>query len=393
MKARSWRAMIYVQHLLGIGHLVRSFRIARAMAQHGFETVLVSGGVPVTGLEAGDARLVQLSPIKAGEDGFSSLVHSDGRPFDDRDRATRRAALLALFDDFRPDALIIEAFPFGRRQMRFELLPLLEQAKERGTLVASSIRDILQEQAKPERIDETLALIDRYFDLVLVHGAADGVLLQETFPAAPQFSSKIAYTGLVGAGSAAPSPDIHEVIVSVGGGAVGGALIEAALEARKILRQRGGIPLDWRWLILTGPNIPESRAQSLQQDETGLTIMRFVSDLPQRFKAARVSISQAGYNTVADVLATSCAAVLVPFAAGGETEQTRRASALADRGRCVTLTEADLNAKRLADAVEEALALPRPSGIALDGANRTAQIIDEQLSASHLPAMEKIRPV
>ena len=42
------RVMIYVQHLLGVGHLHRVSAIARSMARGGFETTLVSGGMPDT---------------------------------------------------------------------------------------------------------------------------------------------------------------------------------------------------------------------------------------------------------------------------------------------------------------------------------------------------------
>jgi predicted glycosyltransferase len=68
--------------------------------------------------------------------------------------------------------------------------------------------------------------------------------------------------------------------------------------------------------------------------------------------------------------------VLVPFAAAGETEQTRRASLLAERGLAVAVPEAGLDADIMAAAIERALALaPAASGIDLGGAPRTAQIL------------------
>ena len=126
------RVMFYVQHLLGIGHVVRATRIARALAAGPFEVDLVMGGAPVAGLDAGRARLVQLPPVRAGAQGFSELVDAEGAPLTDAAKDARRDALLAHFDAFAPDILLIEAFPFGRRQMRFELLPLLERADGRA---------------------------------------------------------------------------------------------------------------------------------------------------------------------------------------------------------------------------------------------------------------------
>ena len=49
-------------------------------------------------------------------------------------------------------------------------------------------------------------------------------------------------------------------------------------------------------------------------------------------RRCRVSVSQAGYNTVLDILAARAAAVVVPFASGRETEQSLRAERLAARG-------------------------------------------------------------
>ena len=39
------RAFLYVQHLLGVGHLKRMALIARALREQGDEVMLVSGGV------------------------------------------------------------------------------------------------------------------------------------------------------------------------------------------------------------------------------------------------------------------------------------------------------------------------------------------------------------
>ena len=131
--------MIYVQHLLGIGHLIRITRIADELSRNSFDVTLVSGGVPVAGLHHTGVRVVQLDPVKIGEDGFSTLVRADGKAFGSEDRSRRCAHLLETFDTVAPDVLITEAFPFGRRQMRFELLPLLDRAR-RGAMRPSSWR-------------------------------------------------------------------------------------------------------------------------------------------------------------------------------------------------------------------------------------------------------------
>ena len=245
------RVLFYVQHLLGIGHLVRAGRVAAALSER-FEVLLVVGGDLPAGLLPDNVSLFALPPVKAGPSGFSALIHPDGRPFTAEDKAERRDLLLGCFDEFFPEVVLIEAFPFGRRAMRFELLPLLERAAAAAQrpLVACSVRDILQD-ARPERRAETVALIRRHFDLVLVHGDPRLVHLSDSFPEASQFAEMIGYTGMVGPrhdgllhGVDHEGDERFDVVVSVGGGAVGARLVAAALAARPLSRLA-----DSRWPV------------------------------------------------------------------------------------------------------------------------------------------------
>ncbi len=369
------RLFFYVQHLLGIGHLVRAGRVAAALAE-GFDVTLAVGGEMAAGLVPTGVDILQLPPVKVGEAGFSSLVHPDGRPFDEADRAARRDLLLAAFARLRPEVLLTEAFPFGRRQMCFELLPLLEAAvaARPRPLIAASVRDILQD-TRPERQAETIALVRQFFDLVLVHGDPELFPLATSFPAAAAIVDKLRYTGMVGpeALGCVPPEEVFDVIVSAGGGAVGAGLFQVAVAARPLTRLR-----EARWLVLTGPNLA---TQDRPQAAEGVEVRAFAPDLPARLARARVSVSQAGYNTVADLAAACCRAVLVPFARGGETEQTRRAVLLDERGWGVALPEADLTPARLAAAIDRALDLPSPGpALALAGAAGSRAILKREIA-------------
>lgn len=373
------KILFYVQHLLGIGHLVRCQRVASALAEAGFHVTVASGGVPVAGLAMPGVDLLQLPPVRAST-GFSGLEHPDGRPFDAADKAARRDLLLARFATLRPDILVTEAFPFGRRAMRFELLPLLEAAAAAPwkPLVAASLRDILQENRKPGRDEETAALVETFYHLLLVHGDPALARLDETFALAGRFGSRIAYTGLVAPGPVAAATPAHAVVVSAGGGAVGGALLRASLAARPL-----GPLADKPWLAVCGPHLPAAERQALAASAgPGVTLAAFLPDLPAHLAGATLSVSQAGYNTVADLLVAGCRSVLVPFAAGGETEQGARAARLAARGLCTVLPEEAISPQAVAGAMAAALALPsRPHGLRLDGAQASAAILAERLSA------------
>jgi predicted glycosyltransferase len=375
----------YVQNLLGIGHLRRAAVLAKAMEAAGLEVSFVSGGMPVAGLELGAARLLQLPPVRSADARFSALLDEAGRPIDEEWRKRRREALLEAFATARPDLLLIELYPFGRRAFRFELLPLLEAASGRvePPAVFCSVRDILVEKGKPGRAEEAAELVERYFDAVLVHGDPAVAPFSASFPQADRIAAKLRYTGYVvePRRAAAPSGRLPEgeVLVSAGGGAVGRPLIEAALAARPLSAAR-----DLPWRIVLGPQYPEPEAgRLLAAAGPGLAVERFRPDLAALFGTCALSISQAGYNTVLELLGAGARAVVVPFSAGAESEQGARARLFGARGLLTLVEEAALGPEALAAAIDRALLRPRPApggGLGLDGAAQTAALVMEAVA-------------
>lgn len=372
------RVFFYVQHLLGIGHLARASRIASALAANDFDVTVVTGGSPVPGFPGPDVKSVVLPALLAGNAGFSGLADQSGNPVGDDFLGARRDLLLDAFRVTRPDIVMIEAFPFGRRQMRFELLPLLDaiEAMSPRPKLLTSVRDILQERTKPGRDEETVSLIKAHFDHVLVHGDPSFVALPDTFPLAQEIAGKIVYTGLV-AGPVPNAPDeVFDIVVSAGGGAVGAELISSALGAARRSSWQG------YWCLITGPNLPDRNFAAFAAEAPGnVRLVRFRRDFPSLLKEAELSISQAGYNTVCDILQAQCRSILVPFTAGGETEQNVRATRLEALGLTIALPEDGLTPVTLEKAIATALAYPKPPPHALDlnGTQRTADALRRML--------------
>ena len=370
--------LFHVQYLLGIGHLQRSLRIAKALTRQGIEVTLVCGGPPVAELMADPAiRVVQLPPVRARDARFE-LIDDAGRPLDDAFRARRRADLLAAFAMARPDAVIIEGFPFARRAFRFELDPLIEavHASQPRPRLICSVRDIVVMRDDPARHRETVERVCRDFDAVLVHGDPRLIPFDASFPMASKITDRLIYTGYVSPpanpATDGPLPASGEVVVSAGGGAAGRALLDAALAAR-----RGGCLADLPWRLLAGTNLPEAEFAALcRSAPAGVTIERFHPDLAGLLRRCRVSVSQAGYNTVLDILAARARAVLVPFAAERETEQLMRAERLMALGAAELVRESELSPQNLAAAIERAAARePEPVEIDTDGAANSARLI------------------
>jgi predicted glycosyltransferase len=80
-------------------------------------------------------------------------------------------------------------------------------------------------------------------------------------------------------------------------------------------------------------------------------------------------------------LRAGCRSLLVPFAAGGETEQEVRAERLERLGLASVVSESGLTPALLAGAIEAALARPRPPrhALDLDGARKSATILRKLL--------------
>ncbi len=297
--------LIHVAHLVGIGHLMRARLIAKALADAGVDVHLVSGGMPIDRPPPSGVRVVQLPPVRVTEGDFSILRDAQGQPIDDAVRRARRDLLLATFDAVAPAAVIVETFPFGRRALSFELVPLLERIETtpRRPVVIASVRDILQQRRKPEREREMVEAATRWFDAILVHGDSRFARIDDTFARAPELGLPIHYTGFVTTPKALPpaheAQARSEIVVSAGGGAVGNDLLAAALAARA--RSRFG-HLTWRFLV--GPNVAAADFEHLERSAGPRAIVeRAREDFAALLGQALVSVSQAGYNTVLDVMA------------------------------------------------------------------------------------------
>lgn len=382
--------LLYVQHLLGIGHIRRGATLARALHRAGLKVVFVTGGLPIQGLDLDEIEVVQLPPARAQDESFAVIVDDADRPIDDAWKARRRELLLEVYRRCRPRVVMTELYPFGRRKMRFELEPLIAEARadDPPALIACSLRDIIN---RPERIEKTTWMVDAFtnqFDLLYLHGDPRFFRLEDSFPESEAVAARLHYTGYVteatravAAARAAEGPETGkgEVIVSAGGGAVGAALLRCALAARPLS------PLaEAPWRVLIGPNMPEPDFQSIAAAaEPGIIVERARGDFIALLARARLSISQGGYNTVMEVLAAGLPSVVVPFGGGTETEQTQRVGALAAQGYLTQVEEASLSPASLAEGIVRALAQGGSHGktpFRLDGAEETARHLAARLA-------------
>jgi predicted glycosyltransferase len=362
------RLLFHVQHLLGVGHRNRAWRIAEACRQQGFAVEMTVGEEePVQpGIEP-----LRLPTIRSADAGFSALVDAAGEPVGAALWDERARRLTAAVGTRPPGLLLVEGYPFARRKFEDEIEPLIAAARAAGAAIVCSLRDILVAKPDPGRNAATAFKAAGLYDRILVHGDPEFVPLSTSFPPAESIAERLAYTGYVapaqGPRPAGQTPGPRgadaPILVSVGGGAVGARLLEAALDARE-----GGVEADRPWRLLGGPNLEAAARGPLEQRAEALPGVTLEPALDgPAFRAAlaeaALSVSQAGYNTVVDLWMTRPRAVLVPFQGptGKESEQPLRAELLAVRGEAVVCPEAGLDGAALGAAIREALSMPDPA--------------------------------
>jgi predicted glycosyltransferase len=374
------RVLFYCQSLLGIGHFIRSRQILFALRD--FDALFVYGGEFVPDFDLPPWVETIYLPAIRSDSSFEQLYVVNNHHSLPEIQARRREAMLEAFERFTPDILLIELFPFGRWKFNFELLPLLERARSTrpDVKIVCSLRDILVRRPDQARYEtEVCALMNQYFDMLLIHADPRLQRLEETFGSVSGLNCAIRYTGYVGQTEARPktkrSSACPTLLVSVGAGRVGQELINCALDADARLTQ------DHRLRILTGPHMPVEQFQSLQErvaDRSHITLQRHTTQFLAMLRQADLSISMAGYNTCMDILSAGVRALVWPFTEHENGEQTLRARKLERLGYVSALDPARLEPDYLAAEITRCLNTPprKPSiDLDLQGAPRTAEIL------------------
>ncbi|ABW31313.1 glycosyltransferase family protein [Acaryochloris marina] len=373
------KILFYCQYLAGMGHLVRSTEIIRSLVPS-FQVCLVIGGEPIDQFEVPDGVEVVYLPALREEAGELIALNQSVESV----KIARRQRLLGLFEQFQPDCVITECFPFSKYKMAFELLPLLERAKAAQVKVVCSLRDLIMTQSMSEKglarkQARILDQIQQFYDLVLCHCDRNLQSLDACFPSAHALTCEVFYTGYVAQSlatsfvqqQALKSP---RIVASVGGGRYGYSLLKAIGEVGPLLHH--AIP--HQIYAFAGPFMSESEFHSLKtltSSQSNITLQRFTPNLMDYLYGADLSISLGGYNTTMNVLSSQVRSLILPSPSPNQAdEQWLRASRLAQLGAVEVLSPDQLSPSALAHAILQHLHTAKPShAINLKGSENTAK--------------------
>lgn len=361
--------LIYSQALSGVGHYVRSFEIARALA-HRHEVQLVDGGRRVPRAADHEVRRLVLPRVIRAPSGIEPLEGTGNLAQVLTERSARlREAVAAL----RPQVLIIEHFPFSKWDLEAEIMAVVAAARAARpqVLVVCSLRDIVRQTrfeqcAAGNYAAEVQRRLERDFDAIMVHGEERLTPLSASFPSAAALRMPLYYTGIV---AEAPAPPVSSsapyVLVSCGGGAdpmnlraaVAAALATPQLRHLQLVVCRGLV------------SAPAATATPWLERPFG-------SDFIAWLAGASLSVSYAGYNTCANLLATRRRALLAVHPA--MSDQPERARIMTALGAAQVISAPEWGPQKLAASMLSVLAAPRPEvNISLSGAAQSAALIEE----------------
>lgn len=386
------KIVYYCQHVLGVGHFLRSVEICKALDTH--DVLLVTGGLEIKIQLPSHIRTLFLPGIMMDPE-FKSFLLVEKNKSIDQVKQVRRELLIETFKKEAPDIFIVELYPFGRKAFRFELDPILDGIRNKDlspSCVICSLRDILVEKKDTVSYENRVVnILNTCFDAVLVHADPSLIKLDETFSRTDEIVIPMVYTGFV---TPKPPPDARAkirqrhriaeneilVVASAGGGKVGFRLLQAVVQVLQYMEAERSIHL----YIFSGPLMSNEDFDRLKSfSNRRIQVSRFNPDFLSYLAAADLSVSMAGYNTCTNILAARVPSLVWPFSQNRE--QRLRAETLARLGALEILNEDDLQPPRLASIMEASLYRQSQSriNIDLDGAINTAQWLESWIENSH----------
>jgi len=375
------KIMHYCQHVLGVGHYIRSMEIASAFHSH--EVLFVEGGEPLPDFVAPTHVKKMLLPPIMMDATFGQIETSAGEI--ERVKSDRRQLLSDAFQDFTPDILIIELFPFGRKYFQFELLPLLRsiRTEKLPVMVVCSLRDILVE--KKDQIsyeNRVIDILNNYFDLVLIHSDPHLIPLDKTFQHLKKINIPLEYTGFVTRKAPATDSKASQglIVASGGGSNVGRDLLAASIRA---VQQLESANLHLRAFM--GPYIENGDRDFLTElaaKDSRISLRPFSANFLSELVKADLSISMAGYNTCMDILSTGVKALVHPFPQNRE--QRTRAKKLEELGILDVLEslEVDYLSSRILTKMRAKESPVLPDMIQRNGAVKTVGLVEKYFRRS-----------
>jgi len=302
-------------------------------------------------------------------------------------RNMRRNLITTFIQDFGPNALIVDYYPLGKNN---ELLPAIVNSPETKKIlglrgVLNSATETNEEFFNSQMID----FIQEHFSAILAYIDPQVFCLENYYQIPNTLLDMMSYTGYVTRSSAVKSitkqdarvavgidNNARVIVISFGGGQGTEPIWQALINGLLQISER----FDFAYLSV-GPYL-ETEAYERIRNQTvpyqHWVWTRLIENLPIWMKASDLFIGAGGYNSLAEIIATNCNALIIPRQLN-ELEQQLHSECLAQLNILRTTSSQDITQNKiLTHLLEKCLDEPYPNShlqLASDGAQQTASII------------------
>jgi predicted glycosyltransferase len=344
------RIALYSHDGLGLGHIRRSFVVARALSTlpGGVDLLVLSGAREAASLPRPRRCDVVTLPgvVKTGSGRYAprELTGLNHREL----VALRGSVATATLRAFAPDLLVVDRHPGG---LDGELLDALEAVRGRARVVLG-LRDVIDEPAAARREWHERScseVLDSSYDAVWVYGDPRVHDPTSHLEIPPRLRSGVQFTGYLARGrddrSAGHGP--RTLLGLVGGGADGARLALAFATAAASHGRTADLVLGSQM-----PGEARRTVRAAAEAAPRLRVHDFVPDMTPLLDRAAAVVSMGGYNTACEVLDRGLPTLMVPRVRPRK-EQLVRALALAPWSRITVLDPGGLDADAVASWVRE----------------------------------------
>lgn len=349
LPAEPLRVVFYSHDSQGLGHFRRNRALAHVLANR----LPALTGRPVTGLLINGVAGVAGSSLPDGFDVVTlPAIGKSGGAYGPRHLDLGLDAVIGLRGEiaratmlsFRPHLVVIDRHALG---MDGELEPALCDLRSEvpGARVVLGLRDVLDTPGAvvPEWQRVGTDVVRELYDEIWIYGDAGVHDLRRTGELPAELAGMARFLGYLAHGRAEEPNDLEPerpfLVTTAGGGSDGVRLCLAAAAAV--------VPAGHRHVVVTGPQMAEADHRAVERAaRPGTVVVRSVADASGLIRRAAATVSMAGYNTVAETLATDVPALLVPRE-WPRREQLIRVQGLAAQGMVDLVREQDLTPERL----------------------------------------------
>lgn len=371
---------ILCNYVYGIGHFVRVVELSRGLCEH-FEIYLINGGEPVPNYNIPEEiNYIQIPAIYSVEK-QQKLMPVDQNLNLKQCLSMRSTIITELVGKVKPDLLITEHFPFGPL-FETEAISLITQVKKNNpqSKIASSVRDVIFAEEGSARDSHTCSLINKWYDLILVHGDPGIVPFESSFPMVEKIRIPFCYTGYIvqSIRQGRSQSNLPILLVSVGGGRMGGELLDAVLKAHEIIARQ------WQHQLVLFVGAFQKETQRLheyvnQNNLHNVKIFQFDKEAYQEIIAeASAVICMGGYNSLLEAVSIGKPVLIYNrLFYGNNQEQNLRMVRFQKEGLVRIINSDELDREKLADLILKAIKQFRgiKFNIKIDGVYETLKIL------------------